>query len=226
MIHPITELEFTLNDYFRKKGFEIKRCPEVGSLNDNFDMLNVHPWFPARTYSDIWFLNKEKILKKHNTGQIYNYLNSETPPIKIAFIGRTYRNIKVSCCSDSITFQYDGLIVDKSISLDSGRQLIEEIVINVLGIMNIRTVVKFFPYADPGFVLQAECPICFGKGCQHCDGKGYLNLCAYGILHQNLLPLITLKESENFLGFTFCFNISKIALIKYKMHDVHDLFFL
>jgi phenylalanyl-tRNA synthetase alpha subunit len=215
-----------LNDFFREKGFEIKRCSDVGSLNDNFDLLNVHPWFPARTYLDVCFLSKEKILKKHNTGQIYKYLCSEALPIKIAFIGRTYRKTKESCCSDSITFQYDGIIVDESVSLVYGKQLIEEIIINVLGIKRIRTVIKFFPYADPGFMLQGECPVCLGEGCPHCDGSGYLNLCAYGILHQNLLPLSNLHEHKNILGFTFCFNLSKITLIKYKLHDVHDLFFL
>ena len=224
-MHPITEIEFALNEYLRRRGFKIEQCRDVGTLDDNFDVLNVHSWFPARTYSDVCFLNANKILKKHNTGQIYNLLRKQGVPIKTAFVGQTYRKVKETCCTDRITFQYDGIIVCNEISLSSGRSMIEEIIHSVIGIQNTRTICKFFPYADPGFVLQGTCPNCLGKGCGRCEWKGYLNLCAYGIFHPNVLSTAVAIEDCDAVGFSFCFNISKIAFLKYGLLDIHDLFY-
>ena len=224
-MHPITELEFAIDEWLEKRGFRIEKSKDIGSIADNFDILNVHPWFPARAYSDLVYLNDSYIFNKHNTGQIYNLLSTYGSPCKLALFGRTYRKTKESFCTDQITFQYDGLIVNKTISLNCGKELIEELINSVMDISNTRTVYKFFPYADPGFLLQGLCPDCDGAGCYRCDGKGYYNICAYGILHPNIISNALGNYDQDLIGFSFCLNLSKIALLKYNIFDIHDLFY-
>ena len=223
-MHPISELELALNGYLRERGFIIESVGDVGSIDDNFDTLGVHPWFPARSYSDVCFLNSEKILKKHNTGAIYSILKERGAPCRAALLGRSFRCVTESRVTDLITFQYDGIMLDEGVSLSRGASMVNDIIHNIFGISDTRTVSKFFPYADPGFVIQGRCPDCLGRGCKRCEGKGYLNLCAYGILHPRIVGAALSVKDSSAVGFSFCFNLSKIAVLKYDIRDVHELF--
>lgn len=220
--HPISELEAALNSYFIEQGFQIVSTTDIDSIHNNFDVLNVHSMFDARAYDDIFFINDTQILKKHNTGFEYKSLKQFGAPLRLAFLGRSYRKIKETKKYDVITFQYEGIIADKDITFIKGKKMIDDIMSGFLPSLKLRSISKFFPYAEPGYMVQIPCTLCGGKGCEDCLSTGYVNGCAYGMLHREIVDS-ALGENSHIKAFSFCFNLSQIACAKYNIDDIHKI---
>lgn len=220
--HPISELEAILNSYFIEQRFQIVNTRDIDSIHGNFDVLNVHSMFDARAYNDIFFINDTQILKKHNTGFEYKSLKQYGAPLRLAFLGRSYRKIKETKKYDAVTFQYEGIIADNDISFVKGKKMIDGIMSRLLPNIKTRTISKFFPYAEPGYMVQIPCSLCGGVGCDECLDTGYVNGCAYGMLHRQIVDS-ALGENNLVNVFSFCFNLSQIACAKYNINDIHQI---
>jgi len=224
LTHPISELEHQLNKRLQEQGFMIVNTTDLASIHDNFDVLNVHSMFDARDYRDVFSVTETQILKKHNTGFEYKALSLFGAPLKIAFLGRSYRNIIETPENDIITFQYEGVIADEGISFVIGKKLIDFLVSDILPDTSTRIISKFFPYVEPGYMLQIPCSKFSGEGSESCFQLSYVNACAFGMLHPNIIEY-ALGKSNNIRAFSFCFNLSQIACVKNKLSDIHDIFF-
>jgi phenylalanyl-tRNA synthetase alpha chain len=61
------------------------------------------------------------------------------------------------------------MVIDKGINLTHFKQVINEILSAIFETqVNLRMRPAFFPFVEPGFEIDASCPICKGKGCSLC----------------------------------------------------------
>ena len=68
-IHPVSQVQFEVEQIFSDMGFEIMDGPEVESEYYNFEGLNVPGWHPARDMQDTFLLKARRI--KNMEGWFY-----------------------------------------------------------------------------------------------------------------------------------------------------------
>ena len=57
-LHPITQIQWEIEDLFRSLGFTVLDGPEVETEYHNFDALNIPPDHPARDMQDTFWLRR------------------------------------------------------------------------------------------------------------------------------------------------------------------------
>ena len=81
-LHPITQMQYDLNDAFRSLGFEIFKEDDISSEKFAFDNLNFPPDHPARATMDTYWIDgtenkrgtERLCLRPHLTGASVRYL--------------------------------------------------------------------------------------------------------------------------------------------------------
>lgn len=172
-LHPITQMQYDLNDAFLSLGFEIFSEDDISSELFAFDNLNFPPDHPARQSMDTYWIEgtEEKqgaerlCLRPHLTGGSVRYLQKHGAPARFVYPGRVYRNENTDARHERAFYQYEALIVDKDLSFSSGKVMIQALLEKVFGKkVNVRMREGFFPFTEPGYEIDMECQVCHGKG--------------------------------------------------------------
>jgi phenylalanyl-tRNA synthetase alpha chain len=85
--------------------------------------------------------------------------------------------------------------------------------------INIRLRPSYFPFVEPGFEIDAQCPICGGKWCSLCKGSGWIELLGAGMVHPNVIKNAWLDPKE-WSGFARWVGVSRLAAVKYGIKDI------
>ncbi|MDR0869585.1 MAG: hypothetical protein LBN39_02210, partial [Planctomycetaceae bacterium] len=173
-LHPLTMIQLELEQIFEGMGFTVLDSPELVSEFDNFDSVNIPSDHPARDMQDTYWLTNGSVLRTHTSAHQVKALLKFGAPFKGVFPGRCFRNEAIDPSHENTFFQCEGLMVDKNIS-----------VANLIGVMKtllsevfkrdvkVRLRPGFFPFVEPGFELDINCPFCGGSGCPTCKGGGW-----------------------------------------------------
>ncbi|MGE0172978.1 MAG: phenylalanine--tRNA ligase subunit alpha [Oligoflexales bacterium] len=224
-LHPVSLMRKVLVKEFRRLGFRIWDGPEVDLDFYNFSALNFKDDHPARDMQDTFFVKdyEKTILRTHTSNiQIHAMLNSK-PPMRVVSLGRVYR------CDSDITHtpmfhQIEGFVIDQHISMAHMKGVIDRFLKAIYGDdLSTRLRPSFFPFVEPGGEVDLQCVKCRGKGCQICKKTGWLEIGGLGMIHPNVLENIGL-DSEAYLGFAFGFGIDRMAMLKYSLNDLRQLF--
>ncbi|MFI3166492.1 MAG: hypothetical protein R3Y32_00065 [Bacillota bacterium] len=214
--HPISAVYCKIQEFLKTRGFDMFDTSDVSTIESNFDVVDVPNIHPARRYEDIFFLNEGFILSKHYSSMQYEIMLKNTLPIKAMYFGKAYRNIKSSYEADNVTYQFEGFSIGRNCGLATLFGLISD-VLDVLEIDNKYIIMsKFFPYAEPGYCVQYQEKY---LGDRFAESTKRINLCSCGIIHPNLLKKAHIDTSE-YIGISFCFNVSQLARIIFKIEDV------
>ena len=148
---------------------------------------------------------------------------SESPPLRIVAPGRTFR------CDSDLTHtpmfhQIEAFVVDRNISFAHLKGVIDQFLKGVFGgAMKTRLRPSFFPFVEPGAEVDMQCVACSGKGCRICSQTGWLEIGGCGMIHPNVFESVG-YDSEEFTGFAFGFGIDRMAMLKYGLPDLRQLF--
>ena len=82
---------------------------------------------------------------------------------------------------------------------------------------------KIFPFTEPSAEVDISCVFCKGKGCRVCSKTGWLEFLWCGIVDPNVFEAVEL-DSERYTGFAFGFGIDRIAMLRYGLKDLRQLF--
>ena len=211
--HPITKTKHFLLNILAKTGFENIDGPEVETEEFNFDMLNIKKTHPARQMHDTFYLmNKKRVLRTHTSPvQIRSMLNMK-PPLALASAGKVYRK------DDDATHlpmfhQIEGIYIDKSVTFANLKALIHEI---ILEIFDEKTKIRFrpsyFPFTEP----SAEVDILSENG-------KWLEILGCGIVNPIVIKNCGIDPDE-FSGLAFGLGVERIAMLKYGIADIRDLY--
>jgi phenylalanyl-tRNA synthetase alpha chain len=224
-LHPVTLMRRIILDAFRSLGFTVYDGPEIDLDFYNFGALNFKDDHPARDMQDTFFIGdrSKTILRTHTSNIQIHAMLQERPPLRVVAPGRTYR------CDSDITHtpmfhQVEGFIVDEKIDMGDMKGVIDQLLKAVFG-QDLATRLRpsFFPFVEPGAEFDLQCVSCRGKGCRICKNTGWLEIGGLGMIHPNVFEAVG-YDSETYTGFAFGFGLDRIAMLRYGLSDLRQLF--
>ena len=95
-LHPMTKVQYELQNIFVSMGFAIADGPEIEDDWHCFEALNMPPSHPARQMQDTFYMpdsndGKEIVLRTQTTCIEVREMLKGKPPFKILTMGKTYR---------------------------------------------------------------------------------------------------------------------------------------
>jgi phenylalanyl-tRNA synthetase alpha chain len=237
-LHPLTLIERRITEIFAGMGFEIVESPEVENEWYNFDALNIPKEAPARDVFDSLFLSDGSILRPHTSPGQVRYMENHQPPLRIVVPGRVFRRDAVDASHMPNFHQFEGLMVDKDISVANFKAVIDDFFAqffcdselerdgkaakgksNIVAQENIRLRPSYFSFTEPSFEVDLRCVHCRGLGCSACKGTGWMEVMGAGMVHPNVLTNSGINP-QFWQGFAFGIGLDRLAMIKYKVNDI------
>jgi phenylalanyl-tRNA synthetase alpha chain len=224
-LHPVSLIRRELLNEFRRLGFTVYDGPEVDYDFYNFSALNMPSDHPARDMQDTFYVQEQQhlLLRTHTSNiQIHCMLN-ERPPLRVVAPGRVFR-VDSDPTHTPMFHQIEAFVVDRGITFAHMKGVIDSFMKAVFG-SNMKTRLRpsFFPFVEPGAELDLQCVHCQGKGCRLCKQTGWLEVGGCGMIHPNVFEAVE-YDSEVYSGFAFGFGIDRMAMLKYKLDDLRQLF--
>lgn len=221
-LHPITQLQYEIEDLFTSLGFTVLDGPEVETEYHNFDALNIPPDHPARDVQDTFWLVDGHLLRTHTSPVQVRGMEKFRPPLRMIAPGRVFRNEEVDASHEHTFYQVEGMMIDREVSV---AHLIYFMKVLVNHIFRRETEVRlrpgYFPFVEPGFELDARCPFCT-DGCSVCKRSTWIELLPCGMVHPNVLKAGGI-DPEEWTGFAFGLGLSRLVMLRYGIDDVRHL---
>ena len=225
MMHPTNQIIREMNEFFRYYGYSVAEGPEIETVEYNFRKLNLPENHPATDLQDTLFLHQPDILLRTHTSSVEaRVLTEQEPPIKVVTPGKVYRNETANRTNSSFFFQYQGVVVDKGITirhLKSTLELFHKYLFGEDIIMRFRY--KYYPEVSPGMGTDIQCTFCHGKGCDVCKFRGWIEVLGSGMIHYNTLKMCGI-DPEVYTGFAFGMGLDRLVMAKYGITDIRKLY--
>lgn len=221
--HPIKLILDEIIEIFEKMGFNLAYGPECEDDWHNFGALNFAEDHPARDMQDTFFTKTNKVLRTHTSSVQVRIMENNKPPIRILSPGRVYRNEDISSRSNCFFHQVEGLYIDEQVSFADLKQVLYHFVSAFFGERKLRFRPSYFPFTEP----SAEMDIWLGTETEDdkrlTKGTGWLEILGCGMVHPNVLKNNGIDEKK-YSGFAFGMGVDRIAMIKYGIKDIRDMF--
>jgi phenylalanyl-tRNA synthetase alpha chain len=239
--HLITQAIQEISDIFNGIGFSVVEGPEVETDHYNFEALNFPKDHPARDMQDTFWLkvaenadltqnNAEKksnsiqresafvphsfalLLRTHTSPVQIRYMESHKPPMAIIVPGKVFRNEATDATHEAQFFQFEGLYVDKNVSMAHLKGVLTHFFKKYFGDdAEIRFRPSFFPFVEPGVEVDMKW-----------KGK-WLEMMGAGLVHPNVLESAGV-DSKLWQGFAFGGGIDRLLAVKYGLDDIRHLY--
>ena len=233
-LHPITLIRREIVHAFSRLGFVVADGPELDFDFYNFSALNIPAIHPARDMQDTFYLEscvnsgeKEEpmVLRTHTSNVQIHTMKDQRPPMRVIAPGRTYR-VDSDPTHTPMFHQVEGFVIDKGISMAHLKGVLNAWVKGMFGSdAQTRLRPSYFPFVEPGAEMDMSCLICVGKdqSCRVCKGTGWLEIGGCGMIHPNVFEAVGI-DSEEYSGFAFGFGMDRMAMLKYGLPDLRQLF--
>jgi len=219
-LHPITQLQYEIEDLFTSLGFTVLDGPEVETEYHNFDALNIPPDHPARDVQDTFWLVDGHLLRTHTSPVQVRGMEKFRPPLRMIAPGRVFRNEEVDASHEHTFYQVEGMMIDREVSV---AHLIYFMKLLVNHIFRRETEVRlrpgYFPFVEPGFELDLACLVCNGRGCPVCKHTGWVEMLGCGLVHPNVLRMSGI-DPEEWMGWAFGLGLTRLAMMRYGLDDI------
>jgi len=223
-LHPMSKVEDRMCEIFVAMGFDVIEGPEVEYDYYNFQALNMPENHPARDTQDTFYITENILLRSQTTCVQIHTLENQQPPIRIVSPGRVYRSDTVDATHSPVFYQFEGLVVDKGITMGDLKGTLELFAQNMFGEQTkIRFRPHHFPYTEPSAEVDVSCFICGGKGCRICKGEGWIELLGSGMVHPSVLRGCGI-DPDVYSGFAFGIGIERVGMCKYTIDDMRLLY--
>lgn len=215
-----------INSIFAELGFEFAEGPEVETEHYNFDRLNVPKNHPSRDMQDtFWFKDRDvsepTVLRTHTIPVQAHYMEEHTDdlPLRCIVPGKTFRNEATDATHEAQFHQLEGLEVGEGIHLGHLKGTIEYFFEHFLGgDVEVRFRPGYFPFVEPG--VEVDMRLLSGES--SLKGK-WIELMVAGMVHPNVLRDSGI-DPEQYSGYAFGMGIDRLAVMKYGINDVRDLY--
>jgi len=227
-IHPLSQTWDELTTIFADMGFAVAEGPDIETDDYNFTKLNFPEGHPAREMHDTFFFNPKEdgsrlLLRTHTSPVQVRTMLSQKPPIRVICPGRTYR-IDSDATHTPQFHQVEGLVIDKGSHLGHLKWILHEFCKAFFEVdhINMRFRPSFFPFTEPSLEVDIQCrrdkgEIRFG------EGEDWLEILGCGMVHPNVLAACGI-DPEVYQGFAWGMGIDRIAMLKYGIADLRQLF--
>lgn len=208
-VHPVTAVQWEIEDIFTRLGFTIEAGPEIESDYYNFEALNIPEWHPARDMQDTFWLDNGLLLRTHTSPVQVRAMKKFGAPLRCIVPGRCFRYETIDAWHENTFHQCEGLMIDKGISIANLIAVMKLLLREVFGReMKIRLRPGYFPFVEPGFELDMLTE----------DGK-WVEVLPCGMVHPNVLKYGGIDPHE-YTGFAFGLGLTRLAMMKYGIKDI------
>ena len=224
--HPMNSVLDEVKEICVDMGFTVVEGPEVEYSSYNFDKLNTSEGHPARDRQDtFYFTDDDRILLRTQTSPVQvRVMETQSLPIRIVSPGRVYRKDEVDATHSPMFHQFEGLVVDKGITMGDLKGTLNTIIKKLYG---EDTVTRFrphhFPFTEPSCEVDVQCFECGGKGCRVCKGEGWIELLGAGMVHPKVLEGCGI-DSSVYSGFAFGMGVERMAMRRYRISDLRLIY--
>ncbi len=223
-LHPITQTQMLLMDFFVSRGFTIKSGTDIETDYYCFEALNVPKNHPARDSQDTFYINDEIVLRTHTSATQIHTFETEKPPIKMVSTGSAYRVDEIDGTHSPFFHQLEILVVDENVSMSDLKGMIEDIAKFLFGEKTqIRLRPSYFPFTEPSAEVDATCPHCKGKGCGLCKGTGWIELLGCGMVNPKILEKHNI-DSTKYAGYAVGMGIERMTMLRYGVNDMREFY--
>jgi len=222
-LHPITQIQWEIEDLFRSLGFSVLDGPEVETEHYNFDALNIPADHPARDMQDTFWLDGGYLLRTHTSPVQVRGMMKLGPPLRMIAPGRVFRNESVDASHEHTFYQLEGMMIDRNVSVGNLIYFMKTLLTSIFKReVTVRLRPGFFPFVEPGFELDIQCLICGGEGCAVCKQSGWVELLPCGLVNPHVLRMSGIDPKE-WNGFAFGLGLTRLAMMRYAIDDIRWL---
>ena len=228
--HPNTIALEEVERIFTGMGYEVVEGPEVEYDYYNFEALNIPANHPAKDEQDTFYINDKIVLRTQTSPVQVREMEKGHLPIRMIAPGRVFRADEVDATHSPSFHQIEGLVVDKNITFSDLKGTLAEFARQLFG---QDTKVKFrphhFPFTEPSAEVDVSCFKCGGSGeieghsCRFCKGSGWIEILGCGMVHPHVFEMCGI-DPEEYTGFAFGVGLERIALLKYEIDDMRELY--
>jgi len=224
-LHPLSLVVERIEDAFVGLGYEVAEGPELELDLYNFERANIPANHPARDMQDSFYVNPTHLLRTHTTAIQMRVLEAaDKMPIKLICPGKVYRRDDDDATHSHQFMQAEGLVVGENVSLADLKGTLQFMVTSLFGEKaQIRFRPSYFPFTEPSFEVDMSCHICGGCGCSTCKQTGWIEILGSGMVHPDVLEMANI-DSKKYSGFAFGIGIERVAMLKYGISDIRDLY--
>ncbi|MBN3534360.1 phenylalanine--tRNA ligase subunit alpha [Mycoplasma procyoni] len=210
-LHPITLVANRIETWFLENGYFRFYDSEIVSDEYNFERLNIEKDHPAREMQDSLYIDENTLLRTHNTGISAKVLEMFKNEAFSQFsIGKVYRNDE-----DDQTHSHQFTQVD---FVSVGYLNIKNLVWTLKSFLSyvlesdveIRMRPSYFPFTEPSVEVDV-----FYK-------NRWIEILGAGMLHKKVLEKAGYTNDMN--GFAAGIGLERIAMIKYQISDIRELY--
>jgi phenylalanyl-tRNA synthetase alpha chain len=235
--HPITRTMNEIVSVFAALGYSVGVGPEVETDFYNFECMNFPPGHPARDTQDTLVIaNQERkalrdrlLLRTHTSPVQMRTMELQPPPVRIVIPGKVHRNDAADATHSPIFHQVEGLCVDTSITFSDLKGTLDHAMKALFGSsVKTRFFPSFFPFTEPSADVQISCIFCGGKGCRKCKQSGWIELLGCGMVDPAVFAFAAEKQPaydpKKISGFAFGMGVERIAMMKYGISEIGQLY--
>jgi phenylalanyl-tRNA synthetase alpha chain len=241
--HIVSQAIREIEEIFSRAGFVRVRYPEVEWDVYAFERLNMPAVHPARDEWETFFMDApvhpkfgKMILTPHATSGTARLLEEMAPQLKkgeairTINIAKTYRR-QIDVTHLPMFHQFDGVYVDKGVSLTHLLGILDYFVKNFFGADRRARIRPFhFRFTEPSFEVDVSCGVCNGTGniekanCRTCK-NGWVEIGGAGMLHPNVLKAAKI-DPEVYSGLAFGWGVERTYMMKegLTLDDIRTLY--
>jgi phenylalanyl-tRNA synthetase alpha chain len=227
-IHPIMQVFEEVQVIFADMGFSIAEGPDVEDDFHNFTALNFPEKHPARDMHDTFFFEPREdgsrmLLRTHTSPVQVRTMLTQKPPIRIVAPGRTYR-----CDSDQthtpMFHQIEGLVIEEGVHMGHLKGVLMDFMRAFFEVddVHVRFRPHHFPFTEPSAEMDVRCDRSGGE-LKIGTGQDWLEILGCGMVHPNVLRNCGIDPDVH-SGFAFGMGIDRLAMLKYGIPDLRDMF--
>ncbi len=225
-LHVSTQTLREIYAIFAQMGFQVLETPEVETDVNNFQLLNIPPYHPARDMWSTFYTTHEGVLLRTHTspGQIRAMRMYCPETIRLLLPGKCYRYEAVTARSESMFYQVEGLAVGKHVTMGDLKGVLISFARQMFGAdRRVRFRCSYFPFTEPSVEVDMDCIICGGEGCRVCKHTGWVEILGAGMVHPQVLRNGGYDPTV-YTGFAFGLGPERIAMLKYRIDDIRYFF--
>lgn len=235
-LHLLTRVRHELLDLFEKLGFDIADGPEVDLHENNFDRLGFPPDHPATDMQDTFFVrgptgeaSRHALLRTHTSTVQVREMMRRKPPLAVVSAGHVYRRDDDATHSPMF-MQLEGFMVGEGVSFAHLKGALTQFLRQFFGAnVPVRFRPSYFPFVEPGGEVDVGCTLCRrwerpdAGPCRVCKGSGFIEILGCGMIHPIVFESVG-YDPERYSGFAFGLGLDRIAMMRYGVGDVGQLY--
>ncbi|OQY04345.1 MAG: phenylalanine--tRNA ligase subunit alpha [Planctomycetales bacterium 4572_13] len=215
--HIISQAVSELLEIFGRMGFDIAYGPEVEDEWHNFIALNIPPEHPARDPIDNFYIDESTLLRSQTSTIQIRVMENTKPPIRMVAPGRVYRPDTVDATHMFMFHQLEALVVDEGVTMVDLKSSVNQFIHTFFGTdTKWRFRPSFFPFTEP----SCEVDILW---VDKSGNENWMEIGGCGMVDPNVFDAVGI-DSEKYTGWAFGFGIERLAMKKYGITDIRNLF--